>query len=49
MKLNEIYTPGQKRLVKTPPDKLVQKIIEKEMTGKISSASLTTTKAQLRS
>ena len=47
MELSEIYTPGQKKVSQTPPDKLMQKIIEKEMTGKTSSAILTNTKAQL--
>ena len=47
MELTQIFNPGQKKVSATQPDKLIDKIIEKEMKGKASTATLTNTKSQL--
>ena len=47
MELTQIFNPGQKKVSATLPDKLIDKIIDKEMAGKTSITSLTNNKAQL--
>ena len=47
MELTQIFNPGQKGASKTPTDRLIDKIIDKEMAGKTSTITLTNNKAQL--